>query len=865
MEHPESHIPKWAEGFLSWYCRPELLEEIQGDLYELFDKRAKKKSVRFARRRFIWDVFRSLRLSTIRFFSLNHLPAMYKSYFKLALRNFWKEKLQSSIHIFGLTLGLTFGLLMLLWVQDEVEIDKFHEDSSRVYQVFYQNQQIETPFLSHSVSYPTGTRLQEEVPGVEAAALMEHEDDFSVEVGDKIFKERGRWGHFDVFKIFSFPILEGSLETSEADLASVIISDELAEKYFGKLWQGNAVGKTVGMQEETFVIKAVFEKIPEQSSIQFDLLANMEFRVNQHSWIDHWGNRMFRGYVKTKALTSTSQAEDQITQIYRKENPDDRNGATTEIQFLPFKDRYLWGRYENGEIVGGRIEYVRIFLLVGIFLILIACINFINLSTARASSRAREVGVRKTIGAKKNHLVSQFLVETSLYTLGATCLSILLSYLLLPEVNTITGKEISIPLQSPLFWGGVGMMVLMLTFLAGLYPAYILSGFKPALAVKGGFRAQKKGKVLRSGLVVTQFVLSGLLIISTLTVKKQLDYIQFANLGLDRDNMVYMDMSGPMYERYDALKTNLLQYPEIAHVLQTSHAPINIRLSTGDYTWPGKGPDEFHSITMFWTEVEFAEAFDVAIEEGRFFQADIPSDSQAVVINEAAAEVMGLENPIGTMISRNEGDNRPIIGVMKNFHMQSLHETIKPMVIELNEGNKWSLFVHLEKGKTKEGLATLEKVWGEVIPDYPLDYEFLDQTYGEMYKSELTVGKLSYYFTAIAILISCLGLLGLSTFIARQKTKEIGIRKILGASMLDIVRFLSRDFVLLVMVAILIASPIAWYALENWLGKFTYKVEIDMWIFAYALIISLLVSILTMSVQSVRAASQDPVKALRYE
>ncbi|MEL6192284.1 MAG: FtsX-like permease family protein [Bacteroidota bacterium] len=865
MEHPESHIPRWAERFLAWYCRPEILEEIQGDLYELYDKRIQKKGYRFAKRRFIWDVIRSFRLSTIRFFSLNHIPAMYKSYFKLALRNFWKEKLQSSIHVFGLTLGLTFGLLMLLWVQDEVGVDKFHEDSGQIYQIFYQNQEIENSFLSRSVSYPTGIRLQEEVAGVEAAALIEIEDDFSVKVGDKVFKERGRWGHFDLFKIFSFPILEGSLATSEADLASVIISDELAEKYFGKLWQGSTVGKTVEMQEEEFVIKAVFQKIPDQSSIQFDLLINLEFRVNKRAWIDSWGNSMFRGYVKTQALTSPSQVEEQITQIYRKENPDARDVATTEIQFLPFEDRYLWGRYEDGKIAGGRIEYVKIFLIVGIFLILIACINFINLSTARASSRAREVGVRKTIGARKNNLVSQFLVETSLYTVGASCLSIILTYLLLPELNMITGKEISIPFQSSLFWVGMGMMVVMLTFLAGLYPAYILSGFKPALAVKGGFQAQKKGKMLRSGLVITQFVLSGLLIISTLTVKKQLDYIRYSNLGLDRDNMVYMNMSGPMFDRYDALKTRLLQYPEIAHVLQTSHAPINIRLSTGDFTWPGKGPDESQSITLFWTEVEFAKAFDVTVKEGRFFQADIPSDSQAFVINEAAANVMRLENPVGTIISRDEGDKWPIIGVVKDFHMQSLHSTIRPMVIELNEGNKWSLFVHLEKGKTQEGLATLEKVWGEVIPDYPLDYEFLDETYAEMYKSELTVGKLSYYFTAIAIIISCLGLLGLSTFIAKQKTKEIGIRKILGATILDIVRFLSRDFVLLVMVAILIASPIAWYVLENWLGKFTYKVEIDVWIFVYALILSLLVSILTMSVQSYKAASQDPVKALRYE
>ena len=791
---------------------------------------------------------------------------MYKSYFKLALRNFWKEKLQSAIHLFGLTMGFTFGLLILLWVKDELDTDQFHQDNEQIYQVFYQDQIEDERTLNSSVSYPTTERLATQIPGVKAAAILDEEDDFSVTIDDKTYREKGRWGNFSLFDIFSFPIVEGSIELTEADLQSVVISDELAEKYFGRLWQGNVVGKTIELEGgDEFMIKAVFEKMPKNSSIQFDLVANFAYRSKRQRWVNDWDNRMFEGYVKMNSLAEVSEAEKQIKDIYQTENKDALNVEAVEIKFLSFSERYLWSRISQGEVVGGRIEYVRIFLLVGIFLILIACINFINLSTARASTRAREVGVRKAIGARKNHLISQFLVETSMYTFSAIAISLLLSYLLLPEINAISGKEIVMPFGLTWFWGGIGFMALVLTFLAGLYPAYVLSGYKPALVVKGGFQASKKGRTIRSGLVITQFVLSGLLIISTLTVKKQLDYIQNANLGIERDNMVYMNMSGPMYERYEQLKTQLLQYPSIDHVLMTSHTPINVNLSTNDYVWPGKDLNKEYDINILWTEVEFQEAFGVEMTEGRFFQADIASDSNSLVLNEKAVEVMGLENPLGTYIKGWDKEPKLIIGVMKDFHMKSLHSSIEPMVVELNKGNKWSLFVHLGPGQTKEGLAALDHTWNELLPDYPLEYEFLDDTYASMYESELTVGKLSYYFTAIAIIISCLGLLGLSTFIARQKTKEIGIRKILGATVLDIVRFLSRDFVLLVMIAVLIASPIAWYVLENWLGKFTYKVEIDIWIFVYALILSLMVSILTMSVQSYKAASQDPVKALKYE
>ncbi len=858
--------PRLAEAFLEWFCDPAVLETLQGDLQELYARRVEEMGKRRARLYFTLDVLDSCRpfaWKRKRFFQTNH-PDMFQNNLKVAWRNMLKHKFFSVVNISGLSLGLTFSLLILLWVRDEMSYDRFHQDSDRIYQSFFhtpnENGVIRTTGNS---PYPLYRAYRDEIPGVEESAVFQRANERILKVGEKQFKSSGAMGSYSLFRIFSFPLVDGVLPDGVADPATLMISESLAHRLFGTGWKGNVIGQTINVNNQNdLTVVGVFADIPRHSTLRFDYLINIELNAKSQPWTERWGNWLFSVYIKAMPQADLSQVAANALALYRDSEAYEKGEQVTLFRFA---DRYLHGKYVAGKPAGGRIEYVRTFFLAGLFLLIIACINFINLSTARAARRAREVGVRKVVGANRLGLIHQFLTEAGLITIISVVLAVLLAWLILPEVNEFTGKNLLLDFTEPTFWLVLIGISVLTTALSGSYPAFVLSGFRISRVLKGQLTPEIKNVHFRKGLVVLQFVLSTLLIFGTITIQKQIHFLQNKNLGLDRENIVYLNMTQPVMEKFGSFKEELLRQPGISKVVRTSHVPVNVRSATGDLEWEGKASDNHQMFKLLFTDHEdFASMFGIEMVQGRFFREDMKTDSNGLVINEATARAMGIDNPVGTEVNFWGHDAR-VIGVVKDFHINSLYEDIQPLVIAKLPENTWSMFLQTEAGKTKEALAGLEKVHKGLFPAIPLEYTFLDDQYARMYQSEIQMGQLANYFALIAIFISCLGLLGLITFTIEEKTKEIGIRKVLGASVSNIVNLLSRDFLSLLVLALVIALPVSWYFANQWLEKFAFQINVDWWIFTQAGLIAILLALATVCLRALRAANANPIDSLRSE
>ena len=855
-----------VEAFLEWFCDPAVLESLQGDLYELYRRRVTEFGRRRADLLFLVDV-----LDVCRPFAwkkrtpiMTNQPAMLQNNLKIAWRNLLKYKFFSLVNISGLTLGLAFSLLILLWVRDEMSYDQFHEDSDRIFQSFFNTPtaqgKIET---SENGPYPLYTAYRDQIPGVDQTAIVEFSQKRTLKVGDRTFQASGRMGSYSLFRIFSFPMVEGKLPDLEADPKTMVLSESLARRLFGTDWRGNVIGETINVDNATdLTVTGVFADIPRNSTIQFDYLVNFDLKIEAQPWLEKWGNWNFQVYVKSTTGANPEEIADKMLAIYR-ETEAFEDGET--VMLLPFADRYLHSKFIDGMPSGGRIEYVRIFLFAGLFLLVIACINFINLSTARSSRRAREVGIRKVVGANRGGLVRQFLSEAGLITVLSMGCAVLIAHLLLPKVNLITGKSLSLNYHEPGFWGVLTAIAFVTTLFAGSYPAFVMSTFRVSRVLKGQLTAEVKDVHFRKGLVVLQFVLSVLLVFATLTIQQQMHYLKNRNLGLDRENIIYLGMGRHLLEKYAAFKEELLRQPGIATIVRTSHVPVDVQSSTSDLKWEGKASDNHQMFKLLFTDHEdFIDVFGIEMAQGRFYREDMVTDSNALVINEATARAMGVENPIGMEVDFWFGKAR-VIGVTRDFHINSLYEDIEPLIIAKYPGNTWSMFLRTEPGKTREALGGLQRVHKGLFPDHTLEYQFLDERYAAMYRSEIQMGKLANYFALIAIFISCLGLLGLITFTVEEKTKEIGIRKVLGASVASIVTLLSRDFLTLVIVALLIALPVSWYLAGQWLAKFAYRIDIGWWVFVQAALAAVVLALVTVGLRAMGAARSNPVDCLRSE
>lgn len=863
--------PKWADRFLEWYCADALLDEIQGDLHEAYRWRVEKHGLRTARRLFIKEVLQFFRPSSFRpdlfTFNTTHMFTRLNNYLKLALRNFTRHALYTFINGFGLVLGLSCSLLILLWVHFEQGVDRFHPEGDRIFRAYWNgiSEQGEFTFTQGASPYAL-YHLFQEYEGVENTAYFDDGLERVLSKGDELYMEKGAWGSPSLFEMFDFPLLAGSASNARQQLESIFISEDVARKLFGEDGWQKSVGSVIKVNatdEQT--VAGVFQNLGSNSSLQFDFILNIEQAAEKNpDWAAHWGAKGANVYAKLAPEVDPRSVERYVNPMYKETNGYGVGGDA--LMLFPFEDNYLWTKFEQGIASGGRIQYTRIFFGAAIFLILIACINFVNLSTALSVKRSKEVGIRKAVGAQGGNILFQFLSETGLLVGLSLLTALLFSWLLLPFMNELTGQTINIPWRQPGLWLTLLGIAAGLTILAGLYPAFVLSLYQPARVLKSGM-GQKKAKMsLRKSLVVFQFALSAILVISTITVNQQIHLIQYENLGLDRSNVLTVGLGRQARPQFELIREKLLQNPGIESVIRMSSSPVDIDMINVGYDWEGKTENQSNYFYILNTDADFAGMFGIEMKEGRFFDKDIQSDSSGVLINETGLAQLGLKDPVGKMItSTDDGVRHRILGIMKDFNFKSIHQAIEPLMLYLSPDGANYIMIKSRPGSTQAVVAQLQKTWSEVFPAYPLQYQFLDEDYSKMYKSEMIIGKLAYLFAGIALIISCLGLFGLITFISLQKTREIGIRKVLGASVASIVSLLSREFVVLVVLGLFIAAPIAWYVMDQWLQDFAFRVQIVWWVYGLAAGIALLVTLLTVSYQSVRAALVSPVQSLKSE
>ena len=790
---------------------------------------------------------------------------MIKNYLLVALRNLRRNKIFSLINMLGLALGIACSLLILLWVQDERSIDSFHANKSRLYNI-YENQfydgKIESGYFTPGL---LGSELKRKIPAIEMAAdYGANTERLTFQVGDKIIKEEGTYASEDFFSMFSYRLLEGKPVTALNDPSAISISRKMANHFFGS--PEAAIGKVIRCEnKKDFNITGVFEDVPQNSIFKFDFVANWFFYLDENSWAKEWGNNGPATAIMLRTEAQPANVAARIKKFLDAYNKEQDKSFYIQLGMQRYDELYLHGEMKNGQISGGRIEYVRLFSIIAVFIMLIACINFMNLTTARSVKRAKEIGVRKVVGAVRAVLMRQFIGEAIFLAFLSTIIALLLAALMLPAFNSLTNKQIAFPFSNPVFWVELLTLSFVTGILSGSYPALFLSSFNPVTVLKGTLKFSSGAALFRKGLVVFQFVLSIVLIIGTIVISKQVHYIQSKDLGYNRENLIYIPIEGDLRQKYTLFKEQALRMPGIKAITRMTESPTNIGSNTGGVDWDGKDPNGRPSFVQASVGYDFVKTMNLKIAQGRDYSKDYGTDSVGYLINESALRRIGYKDPIGKRLTF-WGKKGTIIGVVKDFHFSSLRLPIEPLILRLHDNATWgTALIKTEKGKTKEALASLEQLCKTLNPKFPYTYQFADEEFTKLYTSESVINKLSNYFAFLAIFISCLGLLGLVMFTAEQRTKEIGVRKVLGASVAGLFTLLSKEFLQLVTIALLIASPLAWWAMNSWLKDYQYRTDISWWIFAVAGLLAVFIALATVSFQAIKAALANPIKSLRTE
>ncbi|MES2113288.1 MAG: ABC transporter permease [Bacteroidota bacterium] len=803
---------------------------------------------------------------------------MLKNFIKIGWRNVIRHKAHTAINVVGLALGMTCCLFIFLWVQDEQGIDNFHQNGKNLYTAYTvtaSNGQVagnyESPEI-FTVGKPTFPLrdLKAAIPEVKQMALYTtgyqlpwgHLE--TLQAGEKKMKLEGSRAGGDFFNMFSYKLVAGSPANVLNDIKSIAISRAVAKTFFGS--PKKAMGQSMRFENKlNFSVTGVFEDIPSNSSLQFDFLVSWEA---QEKLID-FASSDVKTYIQLAKNADMTKTEAKITSYLQSRLPKNP-GVTTTVGLQHFSDQYLQNVFTNGRPTGGRIEYVRIFNEVAIFILIIACINFMNLATARSVKRAKEVGVRKVAGSSRANLILQFFGESLLFAFLAMGLSVILLYLLIPAFNNFTGKQFEFPASQVSFWLSLTGLTLFTGLVAGSYPAIYLSSLKPVSVLKGVLRFTNGSVLFRKGLTVFQFTMSIILLIATIVITRQTNYVQNAHLGYDRENLVYVRVEGNLTDKnkYLSFKQRAVNMPGIAMVDRSSEAPhaMDFVVTWNAIKWQGQDNNSTISVKPASVGYDFVKLMKLKIVEGRDFSHDFPTDStDAFIVNEAAVKQMGMKHPIGQWVSA-WAKKGHIIGVVKDYHTQSLHDPILPVMMDIKEDQGFGVFIIRTKpGQTKQALESLSALYKDVNPDYPFAYQFVDEEYKKLYSSELIISKLSIVFAVVAIAISCLGLLGLVMFSAEQRIKELGVRKVLGASVNQLVALFAKDFLKLILIAFVIASPLAWYAMNKWMQSFVYKTPISWWIFVAAGALSLMIAFIIMSYEAFKSALANPVKSLRSE
>ncbi len=787
---------------------------------------------------------------------------MIKNYFKTAFRQLIKNKGYSFLNIFGLSLGMACAMLILLWVNDEFQYDRFHKNYSDLYQV-RENQTYEGKTYTFSaLPGKFGPAIKEELPEIKYSARATWGNRTLFSLGDKAIYEKGYFTDPDFLKMFSFPVIKGDTTGILTDPDAIVITDKMAEKFFGK---ENAIGRTLKVDNfKPVIIKAIIENPPLSSSLQFSWLAPFKVYEDKNKWLGSWGNNGIQNFVQ---LHEGANLLSLNKKLYNFINQKDTSAIAKPFLFS-INDWRLRSKFEEGKQAGGRIQFIRLFMIIAFIIIIIACINFMNLATARSEQRAREVGVRKAMGAGRGSLIRQFFSESVLMSLSAMLIAALLVILVLPAFNSLVEKKLLFDLSNPVVWAGLPSMALLCGLLAGSYPSLYLSSFNPTTVFKG-LRVGKNSVItyVRKGLVVTQFVISIILIISTIIIYSQIKHVKDRHLGYNKENILFTELNGNMKQHLPAIRNELMATNVVENAAASNSRLLNIGSSSGDFEWQGKTPNSQLLVSMEWVSPRYVPTMGMELKSGRNFYDDISSDSSRIIINETFAKIIGKENPVGDIITRNNGAEKlEIIGVVKDFVYNDMYSKPDPLIMFCDTSNVGLLMVRL---KTNQDIAkAIDKVKAVVKsnePGYPFEYKFLDNEFDNLFKSEALIGKLSRIFAFLTILISCLGLFGLAAYTAERRTKEIGIRKVLGATVSNVIGLLSKDFLRLVAIASLIAFPLAWWGMSKFLEGFAYRITIHWWVFAIAGLLAVTIALFTVSFQAIKAAIANPVKSLRTE
>ena len=808
---------------------------------------------------------------------------MIKNYFKIAWRNLLRYKGFSLINIFGLAIGITCCVLVSLFIMDETSYDKYNKDAGRIYRVVKDFVNDDGSKLPDATTPPAiGAAIQKEVSEIEHVARLMPGwgSKFYVRNGEKRFIEENVYrADSSVFDVFTFQFIEGNPKTALKDLNDIVLTESAAKKYFGN---ENPIGKSLEIDTwDPRVVTAVIKDLPDNSHFKFDILASLHFRQDNGQLIDInsiWGWYNYYTYMKLKPGASIAAVDKKIRAVFKKNQPENKNIFYSQpVTSIHLTSNLKWELRPNSDR-----SYIYIFGTIALFILLIACINYINLTTARSSLRAKEIGIRKVSGAVKTSLIRQFLTESILVALLASFVSLIMAQLLLPSINTITAKHLSLtPHGNYSILAAVITFAVVIGFIAGFYPALYLSSFEPIKVLKGEKFSGLRKFSLRKILVVTQFTISIVLIIGTIVVIQQTNFIQNAKLGLDKGQVLMINDVGYL-ERSERtkIKNDLLQIPEVKKVAATDGI-------VGGQNWTNglriKGTQNGQLVNFLTIDEDYLDALNIKIKEGRGFSSQFLSDTLnyrapgiterqagSIILNETAVKDLKVPSPvIGQQIAWDTNNDTTwylkVVGVVKDFHFTSMKNEIKPFAFVSQPPRQWYFTVKLGGNNMNGTIAKIKNTWDRNITSRPFQYFFLDETYASLYQSEMNFKKIFFYITFIAIFIACLGLFGLSSFITEQRTKEIGIRKVLGASVSGIVGMLSKDFVKLIAIAALIAFPLAWWAMNKWLQDFVYRISIGWWIFFAATFIAVLIAFITISSQAIKAAIANPVKSLRTE
>ncbi len=790
---------------------------------------------------------------------------MIKNFFKVAFRNILSNKSTSFLNIFGLSIGLAAALLILLWIQHELSYDKFFDDADQIYRVEEDQHYSGDIYHVNVTPYPSGAEWKRRIPEIIEYTRFSNLPRVLFEKDDmKMFEDNLRGVDSTFFRMFSFSFKYGDPNTALSEPHTIVLSEELAEKYFG---DENPLGQSITIEKQfDFRVTGVLEKMPDNTVVRFDAVIPFRFLEQIGVTNDQWGSNSIVTYVKCVPEFDRKALGEKMTAIQREYVPE----SLTDFMVADLTRIHLHS-YFGYERSPGAIVYIYIFGAIGLFVLVIACINFINLTTARSSLRGKEIGVKKVVGAHKGNMIVQFLLESVFQVLIALIFALIIIGLLLQPFNTISGKEFElVHLFNPRFIFGSLMVAIVAGFIAGIYPAFFLSSFNPVNILKGEVKKGKKSGGLRRVLVITQFVLSIFLAVSGIIIYLQMQHMRNLDMGYDQENLIYIPVTENFESKYNAIKGELARNPLIDYFSASWLNPVYIGSNSSGVDWEGKDPDLDVLFSFNAVDYDMLETMKYEIVQGRPFSRDYPGDMAVdtmanFIVNEELVRIMGVDDPVGKWF-RFMGFRGEIVGVLKDFHFKSARDKIEPIAIFLGQPERFNyILIRLTETNPQGAVQAVRDIWSRVIPDYPLTFEYADEVLQNMYGGELRMSRLFKYFTILATLIAALGLYGLSSFIAEKRTREIGIRKIMGSTVSRVVLLLSREFLFLVLIAAVIGFPLSYLYLNDWLKDFPYSIDIGAGVFIIVGFAALAISLLTVSFQSYRAAVINPANAIRRE